>query len=114
MLRIVQSGCQQQKADAAAGMSINVNPDLPSWSAPSCKDWNNTITIAIRIAAVLDWLQHPPVVGVQQTTSEDMNNSSQAASMDLPQSLLLQTLLQILDRFLTGKILWLTTLLSAL
>lgn len=112
MLKIVHSGCQQQKTDAAADMSTDtLLATLPSWPTPSCKDWNNITTIATNIASLLNWLQHPPSTGVEDTTG-NTNYSSRAANMDSPKPLLLQSLLQILDALLTGAFLWCTTLLA--
>ena len=105
MLKIIKSGCKQHLTDAAADTGTSNNPKMPPWPTPSCKDWLNRATIAIRIAYLLKWLQRPTAEDKEALAAFDTSHSSVlgAATIEPSQYLLLQTLLQISDTLLTGE-----------
>ena len=106
MLQVVESGCKQHVVtDAAADPSTSVSVDLSPWPAPSYRDWCNVVIIALNTASLLSWVHYPTTEDQELAAIGNTSHSlvSEAAEIGPSQYLLMQTLLQILDKLLTGK-----------
>ena len=71
------------------------------WPVPSNKEWSGICTVAIRAVAVLGWVHRRNA----ERTQLDSSAAGSLAEEEQEQHLLMQALLQLLDRLLTGMLL---------
>lgn len=95
----------ESKANAVPASSTSCSIQMQSWPVPSSKEWASICTVAIRVVVVLGWL-HGRIVATfeeEESTVADMPTDPEQNRQCPWQLLLMQALLQLLERLLSGK-----------